>query len=46
MLEKFKKQIFELIANDTGSNINPTEEQISAINAAQTYQDAKAVALQ
>ena len=46
MLEKFKKQIFELIAKDTGSNINPTPEQISAINAAKTYSDARAVALQ
>src|SRR6056300_1387417 len=46
MLEKFKEQIFQLIANDTGSNIKPTQDQIDAINSAQTYRDAKAVAIQ
>src|SRR6056300_165582 len=46
MLEKFKKQIFEIIANDAGSNIKPTQDQINAINGATTYDDAVAVALQ
>ena len=46
MLEKFKGQIFQLIANDTGSNIKPTQDQIKAINGATTYDDARAVALQ
>ena len=46
MLEKFKEQIFQIIANDTGSNIKPTQDQINAINGATTLDDAKAVALQ
>ncbi len=46
MLEKFKKQIFEIIASDTGSNIKPTQDQINAINRATTYDDARAVAYQ
>jgi hypothetical protein len=46
MLEKFKEQIFELIAADTGSNIKPTQDEINAINSAETYNDARAVALQ
>ena len=36
MLEKFKEQIFQIIANDTGSNIKPTQDQINAINRAMT----------
>ena len=36
----------QIIANDTGSNIKPTQDQINAINRATTLDDAKAVALQ